>query len=137
MATILYISDDLGILETHSKLLEETGYTVLIAADRATAIEGMRNHSVDAVVLDFGIIATNGSEVADVLMDEQPATPVAILSGSLDCIPEPLRWYADAFLQKSDGAEVVLSAVEKLLHVRTAKKFLGQRRLRQSEQVVA
>lgn len=133
MATILCISDDPRILETHGMLLEERGHKVLIAVDKTTAIEITRNHSVDAVVFDFNMIATYGSEVADVLMDEQPTVPIAIVSGSLDCVPEPLRWYADALLEKSDGAEVLLSAVEKLLHISTAKKFLGQRRIRERQ----
>lgn len=134
MAAILCISVDPRILETHGMLLEERCHKVLVAGDKATAIEIIRNHSVDAVVLDYSRIATHGSEeVADVLMDEEPTVPVAIVSGSLYGIPEPLRWYADALLQKSDGAEVLLSAIEKLLHISRAKKFLGQRRIRERE----
>ncbi len=137
MATILCISDDIRSLEAQSTLLKERGYEALIATDRATAIEITRNHSVDVVVLDFSIIGSNGDRITDVLMDEQPNLPIAIVSGSLDCIPEPLRWYADELLQKNDGAELFLSAIEKLVNLSKAKKFLGKQRIRRNEQVVA
>jgi DNA-binding NtrC family response regulator len=135
MATILCISDDIRSLEAQSALLKEKGYEVLIASDRATAIEMTQNHSVDVVVLDFSIIGWNGNRILDLLMDEQPNLPIAIVSGSLDCIPEPLRWYADELLQKSDGAEVFFSVVEKLVNISKAKKFLGKQRARRIEQV--
>lgn len=137
MATILCISDDIGLLETQRALLEQNGYSVLVATDRATAIEILCNHSLDAVVLDFSIIGTHGDGIMDVFMDEQPNLPITIVSGSLDCIPEPLKWYADELLQKGDDADVFLSAVERLTHISTAKKFLGQRRIKHEEQVVA
>ncbi len=135
MATILCISDDIRSLEEQSTLLKEKGYEVLIASDSATAIEITRNHSLDVVVLDFSIIGRNGNQILDVLMDEQPNLPTAIVTGSLDCIPEPLRWYADELLQKSDGSEVFCSTIDKLVNVSKAKKFLGKQKFRRVEQV--
>lgn len=137
MATILCISDDTATVETQRKLLEESGFTALVAYDKATAIEIMRNQSVDAVVLDFSMLGIPGEGIIDLLMDEQPNLPIAIVSGSLDYIPEPLKWYADELLQKSDDAKLFLSAVDKLIRISKAKHFLGQRRVRTGARLVA
>lgn len=137
MAIILCISDDIRTLEAQRTLLNEKGYQVLAASDGATAIEITRNHSVDVVVLDFSIIGSNGNRITDALMAEQPNLPIAIVSGSLDCIPESLRWYADELLQKSDSSERFLSAIEKLVSISKAKKFLGKQKIRRNEQEVA
>ena len=42
----------------------------------------------------------DGNAVAQVLMKEHPKLPVVIWSGCLDDIPESLKWYADALLDK-------------------------------------
>ncbi len=98
----------------------------MIAPDGATALETIRKDSIDAVVLDFDMTGMNGNDVAAVLMKEQPSVPVAIFSGSLDDIPHALKWYADVLVNKSDGPEAFLSAVEKLIDIGPAKKYLVQ-----------
>lgn len=126
MATILCIDDDPRVLETQCALLVEKGYAALIAKDGTTAIEIIRKCSVDAVVLDFHMIGMNGNDVAAALMKEQPSVPVAIFSGSLNDVPEALKWYADVLVNKSDGPESFLSAVKKLIDIGKAKKYLLQ-----------
>src|SRR5260370_32353276 len=123
MATVLCIDDNRNILEINKALLESNGYRVLIALDGPSGIALTRTHSIDAVVLDFNMPGMDGAQVADVLMKEQPTLPVAISSGCVDTIPESLKWFADAVLYKSDGPDTLLSAVEKLVHMRrTGKK---------------
>ena len=46
---------------------------------------------------------------------EQPMLPVLICSGYIDEIPESLRWFADALLQKADAPGALLSVVERLV----------------------
>ena len=115
MATILCIDDDPRILELHNAVLGGSGYTVLTALDGLTGIALTRNHSVDAIVLDFNMVGMDGSVLAQVLMKEQPNVPVVIWSGCLDDIPECLKWYADAVLDKTDGPDALMSAIESLV----------------------
>jgi len=117
MATVLCIDNDSGGLATQKALLEGRGYSVLVASDGATGIEVSRKHSIDAVVLDCNIAGMDGSQFADVLMKEQPTLPVAISSDSLDYIPESLKWFADALVQRCDGPEALLLAIENLIAV--------------------
>ena len=67
------------------------------------------------MVLDFNMPGLDGSQVAEVLMKDYPKLPVVICSGCLDDIPEGLKWFADALLEKADGPEALISAIERLV----------------------
>ena len=125
MATILCIDDDPRILELHNAVLGGSGYTVLTALDGLTGIALTRNHSIDAIVLDFNMAGMDGSAVAQALMQEHPKLPVVVCSGCLDDIPESLKWYADALLEKTDGPEALISTIAKLTN--TAISTYGKR----------
>jgi two-component system, OmpR family, KDP operon response regulator KdpE len=120
MATVLCIDDDAAVLGMYRALLEGRGYRVLTAPDGATGIAISRKHSVDAVVLDFNMTGMDGNEVAAVLTKEQPTVPVVICSGSADDLPESLKWFADALVQKGDASGALLAAIEKVIGFSTA-----------------
>jgi|SRR5947209_514693 len=115
MATILCIDDDPRILELQQAVLGNKGYTVLTAIDGETGIALTRRYPINAVVLDFNMPGLDGSQVAEVLMKDYPKLPVVICSGCLDDIPEGLKWFADALLEKADGPEALISAIERLV----------------------
>jgi CheY-like chemotaxis protein len=138
MATVLCIDDNRNILEINKALLESNGYRVLIAPDGPTGIAVTRTHSIDAVVLDFNMPGMDGTQVAEVLMKEQPKLPVVILSGCVDEIPESLKWFADALLHKGDGPIILLSALEKLVNAcNTSKKVPAPTTINAREQLSA
>ena len=122
MATILCIDDDPHVLEINRAILESNGYKVLTAQDGPTGIALTRQHSIDAVVLDFRMPVMDGIQVAEVLINDHPNLPVVICSGSPDEIPESLKWYADALLHKGDGPNSLLSAVEKIVRAKNLRK---------------
>lgn len=117
MATVLCIDDDPRVLEIQKALLEASGYRVLTAPDGAIGIAISRKRSVDVVVLDFNnfnMTGMDGYQTAAVLLKWQPTLPVVICSGSAD-LPESLKWFADALVQKSDGPGALLAAIEKVI----------------------
>ncbi len=111
MSTILCIDDDPAILRLQKTILETSGYTVLVAADGPTGIALASQHAVDLVVLDFKMPGMAGDEVAEVLLKRQPGLPIVICTGFFDAVPEWLRWFASAYLQKGDGPEALLAAI--------------------------
>jgi two-component system alkaline phosphatase synthesis response regulator PhoP len=138
MATILCIDDDPRILELHTGVLSGRGHTVLTALDGLTGLALSRNHSIDLIVLDFNMAGMDGNAVAQVLMKEQPKLPVVIWSGCIDDIPESLKWYADALLEKTDGPETLISTIEKLVNTGSSrKKAVAQRTFTVGEPLVA
>jgi DNA-binding response OmpR family regulator len=122
MATILCIDDDPRILELQNAVLSSSGYSVLTALDGFTGIALTRSNSIDAIVLDFTMPGMDGNTVAQVLMKEHPKLPVVVWSGCLNDIPESLKWYADALLEKTDGPEALISAIQKLLSASSPRK---------------
>jgi hypothetical protein len=72
------------------------------------------------------------------IMNEQPELPVVIWSGCLDGIPESLKWYADALLEKTDGPDALVSTIERLINTGISrKKAVAQRTFRLGEPLVA
>ena len=122
MTTVLCIGSDAGILEIKKALLAPRGYIVLTAPDGETGVAISREHSVDVTVLDFSVVGMDSYKTAAILMKEQPTVPVVICSGSAEDLPESLKWFADAFVWKSDGPEALLAAIEKVLGFETAAK---------------
>lgn len=115
MPTILCIDDEPNILELQKGVLETNGYTVLTAADGPTGIALASQHPIDAVVLDFKMPGMDGGQVAEALLKEHPDLPVVICTGFLDAVPEWLRWFAAAFLEKGEGPAALLSAIGELI----------------------
>ena len=130
MATILCIDDNRNLLEVQQLLLESKGYSVLLAPDGPTGIALSREHLVDVVVLDFNMPGMDGSQVAQVMTQEQPTLPVVILSGYPAEIPESLRWCAEAVLHKADGPAVLLSVLESLVKTGRRNQENASERLR-------
>jgi CheY-like chemotaxis protein len=131
MATILCIDDDPRILEFHNAVLSGSGYSVLTALDGPTGIALTRSHSIDAIVVDFNMAGMDGSAMAQTLLKEHPRLPVVVCSGCLDDLPESLKWFADALLEKTDGPEALISTIEKVTNtaISTWKKVRGVRRI--------
>lgn len=115
MPTILCIDDDATILELEKGILETGGYKVLAAPDGPTGLALASQFPVDVVVLDFLMPGMDGGQVAEVFWKKQPDLPVVICTGFSDAVPGWLRWYAAACLQKGDGPQVLLSAIQRLL----------------------
>jgi CheY-like chemotaxis protein len=134
MPTILFIDDNKNILELHRALLENNGYKVLVAVDGPSGIAITRQECIDAVILDFNMPGMNGDQVALAIMQNQRTVPVVICSGSLDEIPESLRWFADAALWKADGPEALLSAIARVTRPGVALKGTPVRRIPRVEE---
>ena len=131
MPTILCIDDDPRILELQKGVLETNGYTVLTAPDGPTGITLASQHPVDVVVLDFKMPGMDGGQVADVLFKQHPDLPVIICTGFFDAVPEWLRWFAAAYLEKGGGPQVLLAAVQELIANKNGNGGGPSRRSRQ------
>jgi len=80
----------------------------------------------------------DGNAVAQILMKEQPKLPVVVWSGCIDEIPESLKWYADALLEKTNGSEDLISTIEKLINTGISRsKAVARRTFTVGEPLVA
>jgi CheY-like chemotaxis protein len=115
MSTILCIDGDVNFLELEKSILETNGYTVVVASDGPTGITLASKSPIDVVVLAFKMRGMNGGQVAEVLLKHQPDLPIVVCTGFFEVVPEWLRWFAAACVEKHDGLDVLLSAIQEVI----------------------
>ena len=112
--TILCIDDEVLGLEIRKVVLEREGYAVYTAPDGPSGIRLFREHSVDAVVLDYAMPGMNGGAVATALREIRPNVPILLLSAYLT-LPDDVQKLVTLIANKGDGALSLLGNVRRLL----------------------
>ena len=115
MPTILCIDSDVNSLELEKSVLEANGYTVFVASDGPTGITLASKSAVDVVVIAFEIPGMDGGQLAEVFLKHRPDLPIVICTLYFDAVPEWLRWFAAACVDKRYGPEVLLSALQEVI----------------------
>jgi two-component system, OmpR family, alkaline phosphatase synthesis response regulator PhoP len=83
MATVLVVDDESKIVQLARDYLEHSGFRVIAAGDGKSAIAAARAEKPDLVVLDLGLPALNGLDVARVLRRES-RVPIIMLTARAD-----------------------------------------------------
>ncbi|HEY3961340.1 MAG TPA: response regulator, partial [Gaiellaceae bacterium] len=117
--TVLLVEDETVVRQLVAEILETSGYTVLQAADGASAIEVLRRHSgkVALLLTDVVMPGMSGREVARAVTAMRPGTPVLYMSGYTDStidqhgVLEP----GVLFLQKPFSAEELTHTIRAIL----------------------
>ena len=115
--TVLVVEDDPGVAAVERMLLEQAGFTVLLANNGTTGWEMAQRHLPAAVVLDVDLPGLNGCEVCRRLK-ESPATrhlPVLICSGNPNAREQARQAGADDFLAKAEDVILLAPRVLRLL----------------------
>ena len=114
----LVLADDHLVLRQALKaLLEHQGIVVVAdTADGKAAVEAVDKHRPDVAVLDVAMPVLNGVEAARAITEAHPDIPVILLSGIEDSrfVPEALKAGVKGFVQKSQGAEELMKAIEEV-----------------------
>ncbi|MEO8335945.1 MAG: PAS domain S-box protein [bacterium] len=120
---ILLVEDEVAVRRSVRRILERAGYTVLEARHGADALLVWHEHeaAVDLLITDLRMPEVGGRELIGALHAIQPNLPVIAMSGyPPDLGAAPLETWDTAararFLAKPFSTEVLLSAVEHLLH---------------------
>jgi CheY-like chemotaxis protein len=110
VATILCIDDDRDTLEVRQRVLRSAGYEVLTALNGE---EGLRLASsgvpIDIVLLDYMMPGIKGDEVAEQLKSHSPRIPIIAVSAVR--LPPGMLQFIDAYVQKGQDVEVLLTAI--------------------------
>lgn len=90
--TILVVDDEELMLEVTCLMIEDNGGNVLSASDGNQALEVFRANrdTLDLICLDFSMPGLNGYEVAERVLEENPAVKIVLMSG-LSITPEVER----------------------------------------------
>jgi len=115
---VLSIDDEPAILANIAAYLEDSGYTVLTAANGRIGLQMFRSEKPDIVLVDLRMPEVDGLEVLSRVTTEDPDTPIVVVSGTgviKDAI-EAIRLGAWDFLTKPIQDMAVLEhAVRKAL----------------------
>lgn len=79
--TVLVVDDEQEIRILLAEILKEADYKVILAKDGKEGIEKFKQGKVDIVFTDLGMPEINGWQVAKVIKEINPITPVILISG--------------------------------------------------------
>ena len=117
MAKVVLIADDSASVRLSVRLVLEGRHKELMvreAVDGMDAVEKAKKLSPDLILLDLAMPRLNGAEVAAVLKNEMPETPV-ILFTLTDLPIDSLCAAIDVdFISKADGISKLLERVDAL-----------------------
>ena len=110
---ILVVDDEPAILRFLRASLESQGYTVSTAADARTALDLVRRHTADLVVLDLGLPDMDGLDVVRQIRDGGETLPIIILSSrdNESAKVEALDRGSDDYVTKPFGIDELLARI--------------------------
>lgn len=78
---VLLVDDEKEFTNTVAERLEIRGFDVEIAYDGATALESVREHTPQVVILDLRMPGMSGLDVLKQMKSDHPGIPVILLTG--------------------------------------------------------
>ncbi|MFC1513185.1 response regulator [Thermodesulfobacteriota bacterium] len=120
---ILIIDDDLLIRELLQAVLEEAGYSILIAADGEAGMEIAAMEYPDLILLDINMPGMSGLEVCRQLRsDPKNVFAIIMITASLDYEIEGLESGADDYVVKPFQEKVLLARIKRGLTIAERRK---------------
>ena len=114
--SILLVDDEDQVLQTTRAMLEESGFTVVTAADGVEGVEVFRNQAarLSAVVLDMNMPHMDGAEAFRQMHRIAPGVPVILTSGfdEQDAVSEFTGAGLAGFIQKPYRMKALLQKIE-------------------------
>jgi len=111
---VLCVDDNDLAVSMNATILRNKGYEVLFCSDPLQAASIAKSEELDVAILDYELPLMNGAELATLCKAANPDIKIILFSGSLNISSHELA-FADLFVQKSDGVEALLDAIEALL----------------------
>jgi len=116
---VLCIDDAEIALRVRKLLLASAGYAVLTAPSGEEGLEVFKNHPVDLVIADHFLSDKTGAEIAGEMKQLKADVPILIVSAASE--EPPGIEFADGFLSKGEGPDVLLNTISTLLKKRKAQ----------------
>lgn len=110
---ILIVDDEPAICEFVSKSLKRAGFDVTAAADSVTALEKMRAHKPDLILLDLKLGGSNGSCLLMEIRKQWELLPVVVFTGhpTGDLMQQALKYSPFTVLAKPCSPEHLVATV--------------------------
>lgn len=124
-SNILVVDDEPVARQSLTDILKLEGYTVASAPNGQAAVEFIRTHNVDLLIVDLRMPGMDGLEVVQVVNQVSPDTEVILLTayGSTETAIQALRLRIHDYLLKPASPAQILATVKKGLSRRSAKNI--------------
>jgi DNA-binding response OmpR family regulator len=122
-SNILVVDDEVIARQSLTDILKLEGYNAVSVPNGQAAIEYVRTHPIDLIVVDLRMPGMDGLEVIQVVNQASPDTEVILLTahGSTDTAIQALRLRVHDYLTKPAAPAIVIASVKKGLARRAAK----------------
>jgi DNA-binding NtrC family response regulator len=121
-ANLLIIDDDQSIRDSCSQVFKKEGYTVKTAKDGNDGLKLFKKEFFHAVLLDLKLPGLNGMEVLSRIKEENPETPVIIITGyaTIESAVEAIKRGASDYISKPFSPTELRVITQKALESRKA-----------------
>ncbi|MFL6300716.1 MAG: response regulator [Terriglobales bacterium] len=113
IATVLCVAAEQLTLAMRGLVLQSEGYEVISASTFEDAMRLAATRDPDLIICEQTIGKESGARLADCLKQLHPETPILLITGVMESIPQSLA--VDAIMTKIDGPETFLRNVAALL----------------------
>ena len=89
---ILLVDDEPVVLLVTASILHRSRFAVTQVCSGEEALDKLQIESFDLIVTDFRMAGKSGADVAIAARNATPATPVVLMTGRIDDVPDWMRW---------------------------------------------
>lgn len=114
MKNILIVDDDAGITESLSTLLKEK-YNVAVASNGFSAIDKLKGHDFDLILLDLLMPGLDGAGFVHALRDRGNTTPILLISATKSAAEKARILKVTDYLLKPFHIDELEAKIEKLI----------------------
>lgn len=126
-SNILVVDDEPVARQSLTDILKLEGYMVSAVSNGQAAVEHVRTHAVDIMIVDLKMPGMDGLEVIQVVNQTSPETEIILLTahGSIESAVQALRLRIHDYLLKPASPPQILASVKKGLSRRMSKSRIA------------
>ena len=115
---ILVVDDEESLRTLYTAMLQEVGYTVIVASNGLEAVQVFleRRHEIDAIFMDLTMPMMNGKKALELIRDKDKEIPVLLASGyTEDSIPLLKSSRRTSFITKPCSSVELIHTLDSLI----------------------
>lgn len=112
---ILFVDNDLSLLDLYQLELSEEGYQVTVAKDGKEALRKFGEESPDVVVMDICMAGKDGIETLAAMLGKKRQVPVILNTAFPQYRENFMTWGAEAYLLKSSDLTELKQKIREIL----------------------
>ncbi len=115
MSKVLIVEDEVAQRMLYEAEISEMGFQVILAKDGVEAVEKLREHQPDAIILDLMMPNMHGLDAMRKLLSINPNIPVIIHTAYSHYKDNFMSWAAEEYVVKSSDLTELKGALRRVL----------------------